>query len=1355
MKKLLFLLALLIVLVSPVTVPQRDPLYLNLDSVNSQQMLELGELKTDTPATSFPLDIRFGSKPGFDENNDGIEEMTGVVDIEPFSSTQPQGASCVRWEIYSVDTIASSTVCHGPQECCNALKLVPSRYEWDEPLLLTYGSYGTTQTNLISAQGIELKDGIVGYSKWKSLEVSFKDSVAMSALRQQANILKIEHPDIQDIRFMDKQGVEVSTLSEGEVDIEIALNSPIDSGIGIQSTTAQKIILENVESTLIDSLHLLDIAVENTPLEESIHKAGISIITLVSVENADTLSPSGGRAVFPTTTFTKVLHCSSEDASSCIALQTCNANHHNCYEATVNEVVVVHVPHFSSIILGIDNGTVHLNITSPDNASSLQSGENVHLNISTNISTKLNYSLDNGSIVPLGNGTSFSTVLQGLLQQGSLENGLHTLRINVETPIGTNATVEYAFSINDTVAPSVSLNISNNSAHSATYSSLHLKVQSSEHGNVSSLLNGQPAHAVLDSNRTTTLTLNPQHGANVLIINASDVQGNVQHMVYGFSFTELGSCSDGVQNGAELGVDCGGSCVQCIPLNVSVDRTAYNLSDTAYITVIARAYSTVNVTVKKDSQVSWRYEFKPAFTGIPIAETRAIGNTSAAGNYTVNATMYYLNITEQDNASFAVVAPFQSPMVVTIVANATTINENDDVIFSSSVQNNISSVSYKWDFQNDGIIESTLPNITWKFADNGTFIVNLTVADVAGNQTDLETIVVRKLYNLTVRVRDNSSGANIQGALVEVGNHELNSSGDGTAFFTLAKGEHDIDVSHDAYKDFNGEVELEFNQDYVVNLTIMDTLPPTVALISPENNTIAYNNSIEFVFSAYDNSFTSCVLYTRSDAVLWRVSGSTAMQAPAGQYSFALSNLATGTHEWKVECRDLEGNSNTTAPFSFQINPELKPNELSVDLEQQDLDTAELEALITQAIENLKGLGSKESELAEAIQLRKTLEKALTNIKRANRDLHSLEWRRLNESELERETQAILDRVEDIKKNTPKGFTLLESREFVNYASKHDVEAVVQLLVDVANAKLSKREIAKLIEENDQLQSRITITTKASRIELQYVDSSTKKLVVMQRKVTTKTEDFAPYIFYELVPKEVAKTADEMEMFFDHEVIRKDPVISIDLGKIKEYAYVLKEDVPLQRTESIAAVLAYKHIEVKSVNVLTGFSVLGSISAGIRETVDIRLIVEVIVIAILVVVYLIYSFGSFEELKRRFEPRAIKELRDKIQHAASEVENRNYEAAAAWYRDVAASYRTLDPEKRKLLSTMVTTLLNQVNVLYINRLLGEADAIIGSKDKKQMALIYGKIQALYKIIPKEYKAQVWQKCMELHRQLSS
>ena len=123
-------------------------------------------------------------------------------------------------------------------------------------------------------------------------------------------------------------------------------------------------------------------------------------------------------------------------------------------------------------------------------------------------------------------------------------------------------------------------------------------------------------------------------------------------------------------------------------------------------------------------------------------------------------------------------------------------------------------------------------------------------------------------------------------------------------------------------------------------------------------------------------------------------------------------NLENKTYQWKVKCVDREGNSNSSETRTFTTNNNAILNELSVNLDDQDKETEDIIGQINKIIESLEQLGTKEKEAAEDMQLKKTLEKAITQINRANRDLHSLKWRNLNDTE---SIRYILNKIPDLE----------------------------------------------------------------------------------------------------------------------------------------------------------------------------------------------------------------------------------------------------------------------------------------------------------------------------------------------------
>lgn len=82
-------------------------------------------------------------------------------------------------------------------------------------------------------------------------------------------------------------------------------------------------------------------------------------------------------------------------------------------------------------------------------------------------------------------------------------------------------------------------------------------------------------------------------------------------------------------------------------------------------------------------------------------------------------------------------------------------------------------------------------------------------------------------------------------------------------------------------------------------------------------------------------------------------------------------------------------------------------------------------------------------------------------------------------------------------------------------------------------------------------------------------------------------------------------------------------------------------------------------------------------------------------------------------------------------------------------------FNNLDKNKRGIVKDVVVELINKINLLYINQLSDKANNCIKVNNKKEAFLIYSQIQSLYKIIPKNYKAEVSKKCLEIHQGLNT
>ena len=131
--------------------------------------LELNETINETNETSqilYPtiqnksinIVLQYDANENYDADNDGLEDLNGVVDLtvkgSNFGWDVDKEKLCTKWEIYNLLEDKATTLCYGGKECCNLINLGPTRENWDDAFYSVYGKDGVDFSNIISAQVI-------------------------------------------------------------------------------------------------------------------------------------------------------------------------------------------------------------------------------------------------------------------------------------------------------------------------------------------------------------------------------------------------------------------------------------------------------------------------------------------------------------------------------------------------------------------------------------------------------------------------------------------------------------------------------------------------------------------------------------------------------------------------------------------------------------------------------------------------------------------------------------------------------------------------------------------------------------------------------------------------------------------------------------------------------------------------------------------------------------------------------------------------------------------------------------------------------------------------------------------------
>jgi len=141
-----------------------------------------------TPPTinkSITINLEYNKNSPYDENNDGVETITGIIDFTAentkFNWQADSSKLCARWEVYNAEEGLLTKFCNGNSDCCGFFELLPTKQNWDEIYYSTYGKDGAGHDNIVSAQVVyydvnlspeNLKSEIYN-SEWGNLSVKF------------------------------------------------------------------------------------------------------------------------------------------------------------------------------------------------------------------------------------------------------------------------------------------------------------------------------------------------------------------------------------------------------------------------------------------------------------------------------------------------------------------------------------------------------------------------------------------------------------------------------------------------------------------------------------------------------------------------------------------------------------------------------------------------------------------------------------------------------------------------------------------------------------------------------------------------------------------------------------------------------------------------------------------------------------------------------------------------------------------------------------------------------------------------------------------------------------------------------
>ena len=143
------------------------------------------EARLIIPERKIMIDLDYKAGTIYNTPDDGIAPTTGIVDMtvenSGFTWNADPGNLCTRWETYSLGDEKATLVCYGSEKCCNFIDLEPARNAWNDPFYSSYGQYGASLDNIVSAQilyvdyklAVDEPFSEIYFSSWQNLSVKY------------------------------------------------------------------------------------------------------------------------------------------------------------------------------------------------------------------------------------------------------------------------------------------------------------------------------------------------------------------------------------------------------------------------------------------------------------------------------------------------------------------------------------------------------------------------------------------------------------------------------------------------------------------------------------------------------------------------------------------------------------------------------------------------------------------------------------------------------------------------------------------------------------------------------------------------------------------------------------------------------------------------------------------------------------------------------------------------------------------------------------------------------------------------------------------------------------------------------
>lgn len=539
-----------------------------------------------------------------------------------------------------------------------------------------------------------------------------------------------------------------------------------------------------------------------------------------------------------------------------------------------------------------------------------------------------------------------------------------------------------------------------------------------------------------------------------------------------------------------------------------------------------------------------------------------------------------------------------------------------------------------------------------------------------------------------------------------------------------------------------GEVILQSNRLQIsVNSSMnIDTQPPIITLLTPEQYKKTEERAINFTYTVEDNiKIKNCTfeLYNYSGVFEKLIYAETKSNiVNKSEILLQLKDFKEGAYSWYVGCYDNSTNfKEERREFTILLTGSLKTANNSLNNPPNSSEYKKIQ-IIQEKIDNFlykaNEFGLEEKEALEELGFIDILAVYKRRLIQLESEINILETFVTSSEEKKERLKTINKELDSIEEDTPEEIRLIKRYEYTKAEPVRNLRDIVETYLKEKNMELGSASFNRLIRTLEKLQKEVVVKAKLKNIEVTY-SSKKREIGIISKEIAIKSNSSGNLI--EFLPKELTSEQEEIKVLNSAEVFKERNLFEIEKSSLKEerIVYFIEKLISEEEIESTETILLPGSLE-NNEGLLTGFLVYAE-SAG--KGIGGYLLGFILFGAI--------TFFVFKKWRKtsRITSEAGNMLREQIKFAERFLEIGEIDQAQEEYKRLREVYNHLLLEEKKAIYSSLFNFALNINRKKISLLIKEYAELKKQKKENEAIQVYRAIQEIYKVLPREYKKKAY------------